>query len=363
MSLAERATLKSVREDTSAARSQLAGSLKETGLKAPLYLFGANKDSEAWMSALCVQGVIDDFAELPATFHGVDVIRLSDVPEDSVIINCVTNSKPLTAMRRLSERTSAQIYFAADLAAAFPDALPMFEFMRSSRESFSKRADDWEKLYAALDDDTSRATLEDIVAYRFTGDPRVLSNYRYRPHEQYFESFLALQSEVFVDGGAFDGETTELFAENFPQYQHVHLFEPDPVNFERSRTRLADLRDISFHPVGLSDARGDLRFKVGGGSASVVDEAGDHTISVNTIDAKAGNATFIKLDLEGWELAALKGARSTIINNKPKIAVGAYHSPDDFLKIFDWVCTVRPDYRVALRHYTESWTETVLYFY
>ena len=363
MSLAERVTLKSAREDTLAAKTQLSGLLKETGLKTPLYLLGANKDSGSWVSALCVQGVIDDFAELPATFHGANVIRLGDVPGDSVIINCVTNSKPLTAMRRLSEKTSAQIYFAADLTAAFPDALPMFEFIRSSRESFSKRAGDWEKLYAALDDDTSRSTLEDIVAYRLTGDPRVLSNYRYRPSEQYFETFLALQSEVFVDGGAFDGETTELFAHNFPLYQQVHLFEPDPVNFEQSRTRLGNLRDVSFHPVGLSDEAGDLRFKVGGGSASVVDQAGEHIIPVDTIDALASDATFIKLDLEGWELSALKGARSTIIKNKPKLAIGAYHSPDDFLEIFDWVCTLRPDYRVALRHYTESWTETVLYFY
>lgn len=363
MSLLERATLKSVREDSLAARSQLGVSLTEAGLQTPLYLLGGNKDAEAWMSALCVAGVIDDFADLPATFHGVDVIRMSDVPDGSLVINCVTNSKPLTAMQRLSERTSAQLYFAADLAAAFPHALPMFEFVRSSRQSLNERAGDWETLYAALDDDVSRTTLEDIVAYRLTGDPRVLADYRYRPHEQYFEEFLALNSEVFVDGGAFDGETTELFAHNFPDYKHVHLFEPDPVNFERSRNRLKALREISFHPVGLSDAPGDLRFKVGGGSASVVDEAGDHIISVDNIDTRASDASFIKLDLEGWELAALKGARSTITDNKPKIAVGAYHSPNDFLEIFDYLSNLRPDYRVSLRHYTESWTETVLYFY
>ena len=205
--------------------------------------------------------------------------------------------------------------------------------------------------------------LEDIVAYRLSGDPRTLRSHSYRPEEQYFEDFLDLSDDIFVDGGAFDGETTELFLTKYPGCRAVHLFEPDPENFKRSMTRLDGMPRVVFHPVGLSDLPGELRFQVGDGSASVVNETGDITIAVDTIDRLAPDATFIKLDLEGWELNALMGAESTILRNKPKLAIGAYHHPDDFLKIYRWVTTLRPDYRVSVRHYTESWTETVLYFY
>ena len=114
--------------------------------------------------------------------------------------------------------------------------------------------------------------------------------------------------------------------------------------------------------MGLSSEKAQLNFQLGEGSASVINELGDYKIAVDTIDALAPAATFIKLDLEGWELNALTGARQTIIQNKPKLAVGAYHAPDDFLKIFDWVTSQRDDYRMALRHYTESWTESVHFY-
>ena len=169
------------------------------------------------------------------------------------------------------------------------------------------------------------------------------------------------QTLPFVDGGAFDGETTELLLSKYPECRAVHLLSQIP-SFGRSMNRLDGISRVVFHPVGLSGSLQAL-FQVGDGSASVVAETGDMNILVDTIDRLAPDATFIKLDLEGWELKALMGAESTIIKNKPKLAIGAYHHPDDFLKIYSRVKTLRPDYQVSVRHYTESWTETVLYFY
>ena len=363
MSLIQRVLNKSVRQDSQLARAQLAEQVREYGTGTPLYVLGANTDSERWIAHLNVQAVVDDFKTLPAQFGGRDIIRMCDIPDGALVINCVTNSRPSTAMRRLKELTGADLYFGADLKAVLGDALLEYKFVADSQRSLQENADEWQRLYEALFDAESRSTLEDVLAYRLTGDPRILGTYSYRPTEQYFEGFLGLRAEVFVDGGAFDGETTQLFASKYPDYLAAHVFEPDELNFQGVRDRLKEQDRLVFHEVGLSSEKAQLSFQLGEGSASVITASGEHTINVDTIDTLVPAATFIKLDLEGWELNALKGAQQTIIQNKPKLAVGAYHSPDDFLKIFDWVTKSRDDYRVALRHYTESWTESVLYFY
>ena len=363
MGLLERVTQKSKQADSEQAQSRLRDRLSEQGLRTPLYVLGANVDSLPWMHLLNVLAVIDDYSPLSSCVEGKPVIRMTDVPDGALVINCVTNSRPATAMRRLEMNTRAQIFYGADIGEIYSDSLPEYGFIEQSRQSINAHGAEWEALYSALSDDASKSILEDIVAYRLSGDPRILRSYSYRPEEQYFENFLDLSDDIFVDGGAFDGETTELFLSKYPSCRAVHLFEPDPENFKRSMTRLDRLSQVVFHPVGLSDLPGELRFQVGDGSASVVTETGDITIAVDTIDRLASDATFIKLDLEGWELKALMGAEGTILRNKPKLAIGAYHHPDDFLKIYRWVTTLRPDYRVSLRHYTESWTETVLYFH
>lgn len=363
MGLLDRAAQKTQRADSEQAQLRLTAQLGDRGLHTPLYVLGVNVDSLRWIHLLNVQAVIDDFLPLPACVEGKPVIRMIDVPEGALVINCVTNSRPNTAMRRLETNTKAQVFYGADIANTYRGSLPSYGFVEDSLQSVNARGAEWQALYDALSDATSKETLEDILAYRLCGDPRVLNSYSYRPKEQYFEDFLGLSDDIFVDGGAFDGETTELLLSKYPECRAVHLFEPDPENFGRSMNRLNGISRVVFHPVGLSDSPGELCFQVGDGSASVVAETGDMTISVDTIDRLAPDATFIKLDLEGWELKALMGAESTIIKNKPKLAIGAYHHPDDFLKIYSWVKTLRPDYQVSVRHYTESWTETVLYFY
>jgi hypothetical protein len=71
---------------------------------------------------------------------------------------------------------------------------------------------------------------------------------------------------------------------------------------------------------------------------------------------------FIKMDLEGWELKALQGAVRHIREDHPKLAIAVYHHPSDFWRIPEFILSIRDDYDLYLRHYTEGWSETVMYF-
>jgi hypothetical protein len=68
------------------------------------------------------------------------------------------------------------------------------------------------------------------------------------------------------------------------------------------------------------------------------------------------------MDLEGWELNALRGASRHIREDHPKLAISVYHHPSDFWRIPEYVLGLRGAYDVHLRHYSEGWSETVMYF-
>lgn len=71
--------------------------------------------------------------------------------------------------------------------------------------------------------------------------------------------------------------------------------------------------------------------------------------------------TFIKMDIEGAELAALRGAEKIIREQRPRLAICVYHKPEDIWEIPSLILSCNPDYRLYLRHYSITETETVLY--
>jgi hypothetical protein len=57
---------------------------------------------------------------------------------------------------------------------------------------------------------------------------------------------------------------------------------------------------------------------------------------------------FIKIDTEGSEREILKGAKETIRRFKPRMAIAAYHLPDDKKMIPELVVSIRDDYKFKL---------------
>ncbi len=100
------------------------------------------------------------------------------------------------------------------------------------------------------------------------------------------------------------------------------------------------------------------------GSARV-SESGSVEIETVTIDEIADPAdpvTFIKLDVEGSELNALRGGAKTIRASLPRLAICVYHKRDDIVTIPDYILSLSPDYKLYLRHHSWfTYNETVLY--
>ena len=83
-----------------------------------------------------------------------------------------------------------------------------------------------------------------------------------------------------------------------------------------------------------------------------VSEAGKLTVECITIDSiveqlKLEAVDFIKMDIEGGERRALRGAVESLSRFHPKLALAAYHEPDDPKVIAGIVRGARPEYQYA----------------
>ena len=90
---------------------------------------------------------------------------------------------------------------------------------------------------------------------------------------------------------------------------------------------------------------------------------GEVSIKADSIDnkLKGRKATYIKMDVEGSELEALKGSIETIKKYRPKLAISLYHKPEDVIEIPVFLEKLDLGYKYYLRHYQTRMEETVLY--
>ena len=180
------------------------------------------------------------------------------------------------------------------------------------------------------------------------------------------------ESEIFVDCGACDLETSVRFFEECREHRveqiSVYAFEPDRENYQECTKRLEGLKasgvNVQLFCAGTWSENKQLSFASGNGAASKVQEnrEGLDKIEVVALDSVIpGKVTFIKMDIEGAELEALKGAKHLIQTYHPKLAICIYHKPEDLTEIPLYIKSLVPDYKLYVRHYSNNTGELVLY--
>lgn len=185
--------------------------------------------------------------------------------------------------------------------------------------------------------------------------------------KQYFDVFSAQNREIFVDAGSYDGNSIMDFIswEN-GNYEKVFAFEPINEMFQLIRKRLINenISQVELFQKALWIKNEKVPF-IENKSGSYVAEGENVTSFVEgvALDEIIRNEkiTFIKMDVEGSELNALKGAKNTIRKNKPKLAICIYHKPEDILDIPAYILDLVKEYRFYIRHYSSCIWETVLY--
>jgi len=255
-------------------------------------------------------------------------------------------------------------------------------------ENYNSAKDYWDGLLAAnteklefirsrLADGKSRECLDALVASRFELNFARLTDL-IEPSNNYNPAglFEFKENEVFLDCGAYDGGSAEQFSKIRPDYRRIYSFEPDPKQYLLTKAYLNAIRldRAEVFPLGVYSSAGEISFSGFGGGGGIVadddkavqmdnreDEIEVETVSLDELlYDKEERVTFIKMDIEGVELEALKGARKMIGRDFPKLAICLYHKPQDAWEIPYWILTNFPQYKVYIRQHAVA-TDTVMY--
>lgn len=218
------------------------------------------------------------------------------------------------------------------------------------------------KAYYLLSDDKSREEYIANLNFRLSGDFTKLGC----PVDslQYFpvDILTLLPNEVFIDCGAYDGDTLKNYLGIKNEFETYIAYEPDPINFEQLLKYTEGLDSklkskIKCSHYAVSDTHKWVFFGAKGTAGSSIG-VGDLKIECCALDNEIGalNPTYIKMDIEGSEVAALEGAKQCIRNNLPTLGICVYHRPNDLWQIPLLIHSFSKDYEFYLRsHEAEGW--------
>ena len=209
-------------------------------------------------------------------------------------------------------------------------------------------------LYERLADYKSKQILLRIVRFWFTFDTNDLNDLHENIYRDYFDLDLldCDEKEVFVDCGAYIGDTVMDYLEIYGgKYRRIYCYEISPEIIEQAKQNLAGYDDVIFRRKGAGAASGSMfidenSYKAGTRMAS----DGKVAVDVVALDEDIKEpVTVIKMDIEGAEQDALKGAKRHITEDKPRLLISTYHKPEDLFQIPRLIDSMREDYTYYLR--------------
>jgi FkbM family methyltransferase len=217
-------------------------------------------------------------------------------------------------------------------------------------------------------DEQSSAEYLAHLRWRFQGDFEGLPG---RPtHESYFaDDIFELSRETLVDCGAYDGDTLASFLKRRGNdFIHIYAIEPSPeacgklANFVS--TLSPDIREkIGIHQIAVGAAPGVAHFDASSGVDSRISDAGTIVVNVEKLDSLCSDfpPTFVKMDIEGGEFGAIRGAEHIIKEARPILAICLEHFQHDLWRLPLLIHDTLPEYKMFLRTYEGDGWQTVVY--
>lgn len=185
-----------------------------------------------------------------------------------------------------------------------------------------------------------------------------------------FADICKTDDATVYDCGAYIGDSVIAICNSIPQKNiHYYAFEPDKENLEKlyQNKFVEYCEEFRVLPYGVGAKECSLNFYIpedgnrdGGSFVRLDGGAADSALEIKSLDGlglENYGTVYIKMDIEGFELEALKGATNLIRKYKPYLAICLYHRKNDLIDIPMYIKQLLSDYTFYLRggYHTILW--------
>lgn len=218
-----------------------------------------------------------------------------------------------------------------------------------------------EKCEEIMSDDASKKYYRNSINARIYRSPAFLEpNCKMASIGEYADIIKIRKGNVFIDCGAFNGDTVQLYMNKTQGDCKVYAIEPFRENFQGLMERIscngweekvfafnmavgerAELRSIKYN-------KGDFEMAM-----NLFREDGEfeQEVKVRPLDEICNEKiNYIKMDIEGEEAAALRGAKGLIKKYKPQLMISAYHKVQDLWELPLLIKELNPSYQIYAGH-------------
>jgi FkbM family methyltransferase len=164
----------------------------------------------------------------------------------------------------------------------------------------------------------------------------------------------SLQNKDFLDCGAYFGDSALMFAKDFHPNK-IYSFEPNLENYRNllETIKYHNLKNVIPISKCVGEKCGEVNFYNMGPLSYVPEAEGDSVMEMTTIDEfvteRKLDVGVIKIDIEGYEMEVLEGAKETIVDQKPVLLLGIYHNPKEFFEAKQFVQELMPKYNFKFK--------------
>lgn len=351
----------------------------------PLYLYGAGSTAKVCIEALRAEGVeiaalIDD----DAMKHGMKVLSYTvlsygefsqicaDKDSVNVVLTSIYGKQIYNKLMLMPSVTVWEMYeWYADIVNQ-QDAVTERSCEGESLEAYRNNTDG---LKQYLEDDESRNVYDAVYYFFKTKNTNKLvdvctaeESYFIKEVVEYFKN----KCITVVDAGAYTGDLLRTIVSSGVNVGKWYCFEVEKNNYEQLRNNvgkssLPEGMKCICENCGLWSEREDLPIINLGTASNVAESAGADDCEIcrmETIDEyfKDIRVDMIKMDIEGAEMEALKGAVKTIRRDNPLLAISIYHYVEDYYRIMQFLMkSTEGGYKYYIRQHALIYGEAILY--
>ena len=318
----------------------------------PIALYGTGNGADKIISRMMSDGSWEKVQGIFASsgfvrdrmFHGIRVESYEDVKKrlgDMIVILCFGSSLPEVVSN--VDRISAENELYAPQVPVYGTGIFDLSFYEENRELIDRA----ERLMC---DELSLKTFRNTIEYFLTGRIDLLRKCEVTPEEEYALTNIS-PSSLYVDLGAYTGDTVLEYCRVFPGISDIIAVEPDIKNYRKLVQNTDGMENVTSINCLISDTTGMTHINLGKGRG-VHEQGSGNEIMSDTVDniLKGKAAHLIKYDVEGNELKALTGSAETIRKYKPVLHVACYHRSEDIFELPLFINSLRDDYKIYMRH-------------